>query len=190
MSFFFASCPGPITRATYTHSGAVYSVVEHVADQSLWLDDFTKWARDDGAVQLFSVLDPVTALGLGWDEIVEGYADQESIELADEDLARIFRALCTTGGHPMDLAEGGLLRVATDAMVELVVRHARRAFHPDMDETALHAGEVVTGGVVGEYDDAYPTDVFESVLFMADVPYFGYLAPFEKTVDLDKEATK
>lgn len=191
MSFYLATCPAPIARTTYTRNGAVKYVRERVADESLWLDDFTSWAKTDGAVQLFSALEPVTTLGLGWDEIVEGYADDNDIALTDDDRSRIFNALCTAGGHPMDLAEGGLLRVATDAMVALVVHHARRAFDPDSEETALHAGEVVTGGVVGEYDDAgYPTGVFESVLFMADVPYFDYLADFEKTVDLDEDTAK
>lgn len=191
MSFYLATCPAPIARTTYTRNGAVKYVREGVADESLWIDDFTAWAKTDGALQLFSALEPVTTLGPGWDEIVEGYADDNDIALTDDDRSRIFRALCTAGGHPMGLAEGGLLRIATDAMVEFVVRHARRAFDPDSEETVLHAGEVVTGGVVGEYDDAgYPTDVFRSVLFMHDVPYFGYLADFEKTVDLDEDEAK
>lgn len=42
MSFHFTACPGPIANVMYLHSGAVTAQYTTIADESLWLDDFTQ----------------------------------------------------------------------------------------------------------------------------------------------------
>lgn len=182
MSFYFTACPGPIADVTYLRSGVVTAQYTTIADESLWLDDFSAWARNGGAHTLFDSLNPEGALGVTWGEVVEGYADERGISLTDNDLSRLFHALETAGGSFSDLDGTDLRDLAVDAMADFVVRHARAAFNTDMDETHVHAGEVVTGGPVALDEDdeveQYPTSVFESVEFLRDMPYFKYRAPF------------
>ena len=181
MSFHFTACPGPIANVMYLHSGAVTAQCTTIADESLWLGDFTRWARDAGAAVLFDSLNPEGALGVTWSEVVEDYAAEHGATLTDDDLARLFSALKTAGGSFSDLDGTDLRDLAVDAMADFVVRHARAAFDTDMDETHVHAGEVVTGGpVMLDEDDVdhYPTRVFQSVEFLRPMPYFKYRAPF------------
>lgn len=182
MPFMFTACPGPIAHVTHLCAGVITAQYTTIADESLWLDDFSTWARNGGAHTLFDSLNPEGALGVTWGEVVEGYADERGISLTDDDLSRLFHALETAGGDVSDLEGTHLHGLAVDAMADFVVHHARAAFDTDMDETHVHAGEVVTGGPVAldEDDDIeqYPTSVFESVEFLSKVPYFKYRAPF------------
>lgn len=182
MRFYFTACPGPIANVTHLRSGAVSSQYTTIADESLWLADFTRWARGVGAAVLFDSLNPQAVLGVSWGEVVEDYAAEHGATLTDDDLSRLFSALETSGGNFSDLDGTGLRDIATYAMADFVVRHARAAFNTDMDETHVHAGEVVTGGPVALDEDdeveQYPTSVFESVEFLRPLPYFKYRAPF------------
>lgn len=182
MSFYFAACPGPIADHIHLRSGVVTGQRTTIADESLWLDDFSIWARNGGAHTLFDSLNPEGALGVTWSEVVEGYADERDITLTDDDLERLFRALETAGGDVTDLEGTHLYDLAVAAMADLVIQHARAAFDSDMDETHVHAGEVVTGGpvVLDEEDDIeqYPTNVCRSIEFLSGVPYFKYRAPY------------
>lgn len=116
---------------------------------------------------------------MSWCDVVEGYADGHGIPLTDDDRDLLLSAL---GSGGMDDLEGTHLhRLAAVAVADLVIRHARAAFDTDMDETHVHAGEVVTGGpVMLDEDDVdhYPTRVFQSVEFLRPLPYFKYRAPF------------
>lgn len=194
MSFYFTACPGPIAEHIHLRSGAVSAQYTTIADESLWLDDFSAWARGAGAHALFDSLNPEGALGVTWGEVVEGYADERDIALTDDDLSRLFHALETAGGDVSDLEGTHLHGLAVSAMADFVVRHARAAFDTDMDETFVHAGEVVTGGrvILDEDDDIeqYPTSVFESVEFLSKVPYFKYRAPFTVVHTDDDNAGK
>ena len=182
MSFYFAACPGPIADHIHLRSGVVTGQRTTIADESLWLDDFSIWARNGGAHTLFDSLNPEGALGVTWSEVVEGYADEHGVTLTDDDLSRLFHALETAGGDVSDLEGTHLHGLAVAAMADLVIQHARAAFDTDMDETFVHAGEVVTGGpvVLDEEDDIeqYPTNVCRSIEFLSTVPYFKYRAPY------------
>lgn len=188
MSFCFASCPGPIAEHIYLRSGVVVTQYAAIADESLWLDDFSRWARHAGAYALFVSLDPEGALDTTWFETVENYADENGVALNDDDRPRLFAALETADGDLLDVEGTALYDLATAAMSDLVIRHARAAFDTDMDETHVHAGEVVTGGpVVLDEDDVdyYPTRVFRSVEFLHTLPYFKYRQPYKVTHDVD-----
>lgn len=188
MSFCFASCPGPIAEHIYLRSGVVVTQYTTIADESLWLDDFSHWTRHAGAYALFVSLDPEDALDTTWFETVEDYADEHGATLDDDDRSRLFSALETAGGDLLDLEGSALYGLATAAMADLVIRHARAAFNTDMDETHVHAGEVVTAGVVIADDDdieQYPTRVFRSVEFLSKLPYFKYRQPFKVIHDVD-----
>ena len=148
MSFYFAACPGPIAEHIHLRAGVVTGQRTTIADESLWLDDFSTWARNGGAYALFDSLNLEGALGVTWSEVVEGYADNHGVTLTDDDLSRLFRALETAGGDVTDLEGTPLYDLAVAAMADLVIQHARAAFDTDMDETHVHAGEVVTGGPV------------------------------------------
>lgn len=194
MSFYFAACPGPIAEHIYLRSGVVTGQYPTIADESLWLDDFSAWVRGTGSYALFDSLNPHKALGVTWSEVVEDYADEHGTTLTDDDLSRLFRALETAGGDVTDLEGTNLLDIATYAMADLVIRHARAAFDPDMDETHVHAGEVVTGGPVllDEEDDTerYPTSVCRSIELLSDVPYFKYRQPYKVIHDMTPENQK
>lgn len=180
MSFCFASCPGPIAEHSYLRSGVVVTQYAAIADESLWLDDFSRWARHAGAYALFVSLDPQESLGVTWFEVVEDYAAEHGAALDDDDRSRLCAALETADGDLLDLEGTALCDLATAAMADLVIRYARAAFNTDMDETHVHAGEVVTGGpvVLDEDDvDCYPTSVFRSVEFLHTLPYFKYRQP-------------
>lgn len=182
MSFYFAACPGPIAEHIHLRAGVVTAQYTTIADESLWLDDFSTWARNGGAYALFDSLNPEGALGVTWSEVVEGYADEHGATLTDDDLSRLFHALETAGGDVTDLEGTHLYDLAVAAIADLVIQHARAAFDTDMDETFVHAGEVVTGGrvILDEDDDIeqYPTNVCRSIEFLSGVPYFKYRAPY------------
>lgn len=194
MSFYFAACPGPIADHIHLRSGVVTGQRTTIADESLWLDDFSIWARNGGAHTLFDSLNPEGALGVTWSEVVEGFADERDIALTDDDLSRLFHALETAGGDVTDLEGTHLYDLAVAAMADLVIQHARAAFDTDMDETHVHAGEVVTGGpvVLDEEDDIeqYPTSVCRSIEFLSKVPYFKYRQPYKVTHDMTPENQK
>lgn len=103
MSFYFAACPGPIAEHIHLRAGVVTAQYTTIADESLWLDDFSAWARNGGAHTLFDSLNPEGALGVTWSEVVEGYADERDIALTNDDLSRLFHALETAGGDVSDL---------------------------------------------------------------------------------------
>lgn len=185
-SFIFTSCPAPLAVTSFYRNGRMAYTTTSIADESLWLADFNKWAKTRGAITLFESLEPEATLGIGWSEVIEDYADEHLITLSIDDKRRIFNALDTAGGHAMALADSGLLATAVDAMVDFVITHARRAFDAESRETALHAGEVVTGGIVcTKNEDMYPSKAFASVSFMRGVSYFNDLAPFQKAIVLD-----
>lgn len=194
MSFYFATCPGPIAENIFLRSGVVTGQRTTIADESLWLDDFSAWARNGGAHALFDSLNPHGALGVTWSEVVEGYADERDIALTDDDLSRLFHALETAGGDVSDLEGTHLHSLAVSAMSDLMIQHARAAFDTDMDETFVHAGEVVTGGpvVLDEEDDIeqYPSSVFRSIEFLSKVPYFKYRQPYKVVHDMTPENQK
>lgn len=182
MSFYFAACPGPIAEHIHLRAGVVTAQYTTIADESLWLDDFSTWAQNGGAYALFDSLNLEGALGVTWSEVVEGFADERDIALTDDDLSRLFHALETAGDDVTDLEGTHLYDLAVAAMADLVIQHARAAFDTDMDETHVHAGEVVTGGpvVLDEEDDIeqYPTNVCRSIELLSTVPYFKYRAPY------------
>lgn len=194
MSFYFAACPGPIADHIHLRAGVVTAQYTTIADESLWLDDFSTWARKEGAYVLFDSLDPHDALGVTWSEVVEDYADEHGVTLTDDDLARLTDALETDHGDISDLVGTHPHSLFISAMAELVIQHARAAFDADMDETEVHVGEVVTGGpvVLDEEDDIeqYPTSVFRSIEFLRDVPYFKYRQPYKVVHDTTSENHK
>lgn len=194
MSFYFAACPGPIADHIHLRAGVVTAQYTTIADESLWLDDFSAWAQNGGAYALFDSLNPEGALGVTWSEVVEGYADEHGVTLTDDDLSRLFHALETAGGDVTDLEGTHLYDLAVAAIADLVIQHARAAFDTDMDETFVHAGEVVTGGrvILDEDDDIeqYPTNVCRSIEFLSTVPYFKYRAPYSVIHDMTSENEK
>lgn len=180
MSFHFTACPGPIANVMYLHSGAVSAQYTTIADESLWLTDFTRWTRGAGAATILDSLDPEGALGVTWSEVIESYADKHGATPTDDDRDHLSATL-DDDGTLSDLEGTDLRDLAVNAMADLVIHHARAAFDTDMDETHVHAGEVVTGGpVMLDEDDVdhYPTRVFQSVEFLRPLPYFKYRAPF------------
>lgn len=194
MSFYFAACPGPIAENIFLRSGVVTGQHTAIADESLWLDDFSTWVRNGGAHTLFDSLNPEGALGVTWSEVVEDYADERGIALTDDDLSRLFHALETAGGNFSDLEGTHLHDLAVSAMADLVIQHAHAAFGTEMEETFVHAGEVVTGGkvILDEEDDIeqYPTSVFRSIEFLSKVPYFKYRQPYKVIHDMTPENQK
>lgn len=76
----------------------------------------------------------------------------------------------------LDTLDGSKLGdLAAAAISGFVLRHARDAFNSEMEETAVLDGKVVTGGP-SRFDE-YPTDVFQSVVFLADLDYFADFDP-------------
>lgn len=190
MPFMFTACPGPIAHVTHLCAGVITAQYTTIADESLWLGDFTRWARGVGATVLFDSLNPQDVLGVSWGEVVEDYATEHGITITDDERDHLSATL-DDDGTLSDLEGTDLRDLAVNAVADLVIRHARAAFDTDMDETHVHAGEVVTGGPVmlDEDDvDQYPTRVFQSVEFLRPLPYFKYRAPFMVIRDVTTQA--
>lgn len=177
MSFFFTSAPAPTAHVIRTHDNGLVSVRESfIADESVWLDEFTDWATSPaGVAHAFMELDPDTAFGTPWGEIIADRVDESGVEFEDDDIDTVIGELEDHSGY-LDTLDGTKLGdLAAAAISDFVIRHARAAFDSDMEETAVLDGKVVTGGP-SRHDD-YPTDVFQSVMFLSDLDYFADFDP-------------
>lgn len=177
MSFHFIAATAPTARVIHTHANGFVSVLEDVvADESVWLDDFTKWAASNaGVAYAFMELDPDTTFGTPWGEILDDYNDETGAGFDEDDIDAVIAELDAHSGY-LDTLDGTKLGdLAAAAISGFVIRHARDAFDSEMEETAVIDGKVVTGGP-SHFGD-YPTDVFESVVFVSDLDYFNDFDP-------------
>lgn len=173
MSFHFIAATAPTARVIHTHANGLVTVLEDVvADESVWLDDFTKWATSPaGVAHAYMELDPDTAFGTPWGEIIDDYNDETAAGFDEDDIDAVIAELDAHSGY-LDTLDGSKLGdLAAAAISGFVIRHARDAFNSEMEETSVFEGNVVTGGP--SLHDDYPTDVFQSVVFLADLDYFN-----------------
>ena len=177
MSFYFIAAPAPTARVIHTHAnGFVFVLEDVVADESVWLDDFTAWATSNaGVAHAFTELDPDTAFGTPWGEIIDDFNDEAGAGFDEDDIDAVIAELDAHSGY-LDTLDGSKLGdLAAAAISGFVLRHARDAFNSEMEETAVLDGKVVTGGP--SLHDDYPTDVFQSVVFVSDLDYFNDFDP-------------
>lgn len=177
MSFYFIAAPAPTARVIHTHANGYVSVLEDVvADESVWLDDFTKWATSSaGVAYAYMKLDPDTTFGTSWGDVLHDYNDETGAGFDEDDIDAVIAELDAHSGY-LDTLDGSKLGdLAAAAISGFVIRHARDAFNSEMEETAVLDGKVVTGGP-SRFDE-YPTDVFQSVVFLAGLDYFADFDP-------------
>ena len=175
--FYFISAPAPTTRVIHTHPNGLVSVRESIiADESVWLDAFTEWVTSPaGVAYSYMKLDPDTTFGTPWGDIVGDYNDETAAGFVEDDIDAVIAELDAHSGY-LDTLDGSKLGdMARTAISGFVIRHARDAFDSEMEETAVIDGKVVTGGP-SRYDE-YPTDVFQSVVFLSDMDYFADFDP-------------
>ena len=175
--FYFISAPAPTARVIHTHPNGRVSVRESIiADESVWLDAFTEWVTSPaGVAYSYMKLDPDTTFGTPWGEIIGDYNDETTAGFDEDDIDAVIAELDAHSGY-LDTLDGSKLGdMARTAISGFVIRHARDAFDSEMEETAVLDGKVVTGGP-SRYDE-YPTDVFQSVVFLADMDYFADFDP-------------
>ena len=177
MSFFFTSAPAPTARVTRTAPSGFVTVLEDIiADESVWIDEFTDWATSPaGVAHAFMELDPDTAFGTPWGEIIADHVDETGDGFEDDDIDTVIGELEDHSGYLDSLDGTKLGDLAATAISNFVIQHARAAFDSDMEETAVLDGKVVTGGP-SRYDD-YPTDVFQSIMLLSDLDYFSDFDP-------------
>lgn len=175
--FYFIAAPAPTARVTHTHPNGLVSVRESIiADESVWLDDFTAWATSPAGVShAFMELDPDTTFGTPWGDIIHDRNDETGAGFDEDDIDAVIAELDAHSGYLDSLDGTKLGDLASAAISDFVIQHARAAFDSDMEETAVLDGQVVTGGP-SRHDD-YPTDVFQSVMFLSDLDYFADFDP-------------
>lgn len=175
--FQFTSAPAPTVRVIHTYPNGLVTVLEDaVADESVWLDDFTKWATSPaGVAYAFMELDPDTDFGTPWGDIINDYNDETGAGFNEDDIDAVIAELDAHSGY-LDSLDGSTLgNLAAAAISGFVIRHASAAFDSEMKETAVLDGKVVTGGP--SLSGTYPTSVFQSVAFLADLDYFADFGP-------------